>query len=300
MGLVPWARSAAAPCSGSGPTSTQLRKLSRPAISPGEVGGPGAQAEVGMALVHLWAWGAARLPLGAVSPLRDRAPRSARRAAHSPPLPGLPALAVSTPPGLVYGCPWVWLGLSGREQPPPDALTGPSPPASRLQSRARPSVLASKRVSPRGAVQGGHGRQAGRFCALSTARGGRAECLLYRSSRLWVCTQPLPGLRDVAEWVPGPRGPGGGPARSALAGSVSFRWRGWAPLHGRGACALRRDLVGLAHRSAVQQPSHPVRWGRLWESVEVTAEQLTWFAGLMCLRVVCVAPLFSPQGLGLG
>lgn len=153
MGLVPWARSAAAPCSGSGPTSTQLRKLSRPAISPGEVGGPGAQAEVGMALVHLWAWGAARLPLGAVSPLRDRALRSARRAAHSPPLPGLPALAVSTPPGLVYGRPWVWLGLSGREQPPPDALTGPSPPASRagpaLQSwlpSACPHVVLSRVV----------------------------------------------------------------------------------------------------------------------------------------------------------
>ena len=116
--LVPWARSAAAPCSGSGPTSTQLRKLSRPAVSSSEEGGPGAQAEVGMALVHLWVQGAARLPSGAVSPLRDRALHSARGAAHSPPLPSLPALAVFRPSWAGLWAPLGVAGAVGREQSP--------------------------------------------------------------------------------------------------------------------------------------------------------------------------------------
>ena len=63
---------------------------------------------------------------------------------------------------------------------------------------------------PRGAVQGGRGRQAGRVCGLYTARGGRAGCLLYRSARLQFCTQPLCSRHQLG--------------RSALAGSVSFRW----------------------------------------------------------------------------
>lgn len=210
-----------------------------------------------MALVHLRVQGVACLPLGAVSPLRYRAPRSARGAAHSPaPLPSLPALVVPhpTPPGLVYGGPWVWLGASRREQPLycfPDRSVSLSP---QEQGPTLQSWFPSP-CPPRGVVQGGHSRQAGRVCGLYTARRGRAGCLLCRSARLQLCTQPLPSLRDTAaEPVPelnwcltGAPWAGGGHSLALLA------FVGVAGL----PCTLRRDLLGFGHRSTVLQPSDP-------------------------------------------
>lgn len=108
---------------------------------------------------------------------------------------------------------------------------------------------------PRGVVQGGHSHQTGRVCGLYTARRGRAGCLLYRSARLQLCTQPLPGLRDTAaELVPelnwcltGAPWAGRGHSLALLA------FVGVAGL----PCTLRRDLLGLGHRSTVLQPSDP-------------------------------------------
>ena len=167
------------------------------------LGPPSLQVRrVGLAPRQKWGWPSCTCGFRALPAcLQEQCPHSETgpRIQHAEQPTLLPSQASqpwrsSTPPGLVYGSPWVWLGLWGGSSPPTDALIGPS--ASRLQSRARHSVLASELVSPRGAVQGGHGRQAGRFCTLSTARGGRAGCLLYRSTRLWVCTQPRPGLRN--------------------------------------------------------------------------------------------------------
>lgn len=198
--------------------------------------------------MHLWVWGAARLLSGAVFPL-ETGPRIQHTEQPTLlPSPACQPWRSSTPPGLVYGSPWVWLRLWGGSSPPTDALTDPS--ASRLQSRARPSVPASELVPhvvlSRVVMAA---RQEGSVLCPQPVGDVRGAC----STGLQGCgSAPSPSLASemVAEWVPEPRGPGGGHqlGRSALAGSVS-----WAPLLGRGACALRRGLVGLAHCPAVQQ-----------------------------------------------
>ena len=111
---------------------------------------------------------------------------------------------------------------------------------------------------------------------------------------------PSPASEMDAEGVPEPRGPApAGPERTRCLCQLSLPWLG-SPARTRRLHSEKGPRGGRAplRSSAAQTLLHlrclPVQWGRLWESAEVTAEQLTWFASLVCLRVVRVAPLFSP------
>ena len=168
----------------------------------------------------------------------------------SPPQPASPG---GLPPQLGWfmgalGCGWgygagaVPLLMPGQALQPPTSGAGPAV-QSWLLSPCPHVVLSRVAVAS---------RQGGSVLCPQPVGDVRGAC----STGLQGCgsaPSPSPASEMDVEGVPEPRGPRHQLGRSALAVSVSFRCRGWAPLHGRGACTLRRDLVGLAHRSAVQQ-----------------------------------------------
>lgn len=177
---------------------------------------------------------------------------SAPGAAHSPPpLPSLPALAVPhpTPPGLVYGGPWVWLGASRREQSPLAALTGLS--ASCLRSSVLPFSPGFRPRVPHAVLS---------KVVVAARQDGSGDCTQPAGDVRGACSTDLQGCSSA----PSPSAAGTNWAGAHSLALLAFIGVAELP------CTLRRDLLGLGHRSTVQRPSDPgalrvppVQWGWL-------------------------------------
>ena len=184
----------------------------------------------------------------------------------SPPQPASPG---GLPPQLGWfmgalGCGWgcgagaVPLLMPGQALQPPTSGAGPAI-QSWLLSPCPHVVLSRVAVAS---------RQGGSVLCPQPVGDVRGAC----STGLQGCgsaPSPSPASEMDAEGVPEPRGPApAGPERTRCLCQLSLPWLGspartrrlhsekgprGAPLHRRGACTLRRDLVGVAHRSAVQQ-----------------------------------------------
>ena len=194
----------------------------------------------------------------------------------SSPLSSSPSQPASPPPHTTWASLRGPMGVAGGVQagavPSIAALTGLS--ASCLRSRVLPFSPGFRARVPHAVLS---------KVVMAARQDGSVVCTQPAGDVRGACSTDLQGCSSA----PSPSAAGTNWAGAHSLALLAFIGVAELP------CTLRRDSwgSGTARRfSGPQTLVHlgclPVQWGWLWDSVEVTAVQLTWFAHCVCPRVV--------------